>query len=288
MKKGTKIALIVAACFIGLGLILLCVSACMQGFNLSSLSSGTVDTTNTVVKTAEITDSFHSIRVDEVECDVQILPAADGKCSVVYTDCDRFAHKIAVTDQTLTITYEETGSWADHIQFNLNTEHYVKVYLPMDTLEKLEITAASGDISVSKSFTFADVAMTTASGDIAFSSQVSGALSASAASGDVKLNNVTAGSLTADSGSGDFVLSQVIITGHMSMETGSGDIELDQVDSTTAKLETGSGDIEGTILSPKNFDADTGSGELRLPNYDPSAGLWELDTGSGDIELSIA
>lgn len=288
MNKGSKIALIVATCFIGLGLILLCVSVSMEGFDLNTLRGNTVDTTNTVVKTMQITDRFHSIRVDEVECDIEILPAVDGNCSVVYTDCDCFTHNISVKDQTLTVSYEESGSWTDHIQFNLNTQHYVKIYLPIDALEKLELTAASGDISVSNGFTFADTALTTASGNINFSAQVSGALSASTASGDVKLNDVSAASLTADSGSGDFELSQLTITGHMFLETGSGDIELDRVDSTTAKLETGSGDIEGTILSQKNFKADTGSGELSLPNYDPSAGLWELDTGSGDIELSIA
>lgn len=288
MNKGTKIALTFAACLIGLGLILLCISINMEGFRWDAFRSSGFDTTNTVVKTVEITDKFHSIRVEEVECDVRIFLATDGKCTVVYTDCDRFTHEIDVENQTLTVTYEQTGSWADHFQFNLNTEHYVKIYLPMETLEKLEITSASGDLSVSKGFTFTDVNMTTASGDVSFSSHVSGTLSASAASGDISMSNVTAASVRAETGSGDFELNRVEISGHMALETGSGDIELDRVDSSTAKLETGSGDIEGTILSPKNFNADTGSGELQLPNDDPYAGLWELDTGSGDIELNIA
>lgn len=287
MKKGTKIALIVAACCIGLGLILLCVSMSMVGFSWDALRSGAMDSTNIVTKTAEISDSFHSIRIEEIQCDIQLLPSTDGKCSVAYTDSDLFTHHIEVKNQTLTITVEDTGTWQDHFMISWGTETFVKVYLPADTLEQLDISTASGNIHVDDAFTFGSVSLATASGDLRFAAQVTNGLCVSTASGDVALDGTKAASLSVETASGDVELDRVIVAGHMEINTASGDIELDRVDSETAQFDTASGDIEGSILNAKDFRADTGSGDIELPRSDESAGRWDFDTASGDIELEI-
>lgn len=269
MKKGTKIALIVSACCIALGMILFFVGMAMEGFDFEKLSLGMFDTTHPVTKTADVAEEFYNIRIEDTQCDIQLLPSKDGTCSVVYTDNDLFTHRIAVTDQTLTITNEETGSWQDHFSFSWGSELFVKVYLPVDTLERLEITTASADIYISHDFSFREVSL-------------------SCGSGDINLNNINSDSLNAETGSGDIELDRVTVAGHMELETGSGDIEFSRIDSNTADLRTGSGDIEGTILNAKDFYADTGSGDIELPRSDGSAGRWNFDTGSGDIEIELS
>lgn len=287
MNKGTKIALIVAACLIVLGMILLCVSISIGGFSLSYLRSDSIDTTNIVAKTAGISEEFSTVRIEEALCDIQILPSTDGKCRVDYTDSDLFTHKLEVKGETLTITVEDTGSWQDHFMISMG-ETYVKLYLPMDTLEKLEIATASGNVHIPDRFTFGTASIATASGNLNFSARVNGDLSIGTASGDVALNGTKAASLSVETASGDVELDRVIVAGHMEINTASGDIELYRVDSDTAEFDTASGDIEGTILSPKDFRYDTASGDIELPRSDESAGRWTFDTVSGDIELDIA
>lgn len=250
MKKGTKIALIVALCCIGLGLVLFLLGLSMVGFDIfDSLRNGSMDTTNSVVKTVPVNENFRNIEIADVERDLFILPSADGNCHVEYTDSDLYIHEIEVKGDTLTISREDIGSWEDHFFVMWGDNSYVKVYLPSGTYEDLDLSTVSGDIT---------------------------------------LKDIHADDLSANTTSGDITLDRVLISGMMDLDTTSGDIELDEVDSEAANFSTGSGDISGDILSGKDFRADSGSGEIRVPQSDSNAGIWDLSTGSGDIDLNIA
>lgn len=310
MNKGTKIALIVALCCIGLGLVLFLFGLSMvgfDGFDFDSLRNGSVDTTNSVVKTASVSETFSNIEIADVECDLFILPSADGSCHVEYTDSDLYIHEIEVKGDTLTISREDIGSWEDHIFVMWGDNTYVKVYLPADTYEDLDLSTVSGDIHVERGFTFANMDAASTSGNIGLFSQVeksvdisttSGSIEISSAgseemslncvSGDISLEDMDVGDLSASTTSGDITLDRVLIAGMMDLDTASGDIELEEVDSESANCSTGSGDISGDILKAKDFRADTGSGEIRVPRSDPNAGIWDLSTGSGDIHLNIS
>lgn len=113
-------------------------------------------------------------------------------------------------------------------------------------------------------------------------------MSLNCVSGDITLKDIHADDLSANTTSGDITLDRVLISGMIDLDTTSGDIELDEVDSEAANFSTGSGDISGDILSGKDFRADSGSGEIRVPQSDSNAGIWDLSTGSGDIDLNIA
>lgn len=307
MSNSTRNALIVALCFIGVGLILLFGAMSITGFDFTAIRDGSMDTTNSIIKTAEISDPFHSIRIDDVQCDVQILPSADGTCSVVYTDSDLFTHQIEVQNQTLTVTRKDIGSWMDRIFVIWTEESYVKVYVPAENLERLSITTVSGNILVPDGFSFREAHLSSTSGNIGFTSLVEDALTISTTSGDISLERLrqselnldtTSGcislgdiqgkSLSVNTASGDIAMRQVVISGHTEISTASGDIELRDVDSQSADFNTASGDIEGTVLAPKNFDADTSSGEISLPPSDGSAGRWSFSTASGDIEVEVS
>jgi DUF4097 and DUF4098 domain-containing protein YvlB len=62
---------------------------------------------------------------------------------------------------------------------------------------------------------------------------------------------------------------------------------LDAVDAETLILKATSGDVEGTLLSAKKFVTDTTSGEIRVPKSDESAGICEIKTVSGDVQIRV-
>lgn len=305
MKKGTKIALGIALVCIGLGLILTLIAFSMDGYSLSDININRMDTVNTVIKTEQISDDFHSININDVQCDIRILPSTDSRCKVVYTDSDLCTHHIRVENYTLYIEAEDVGDFSDHL-FVIQGSAEVTVYLPMDTLVELNLETVSGSIAVTPDFSLRSANLSTTSGEIDFTAQVSESLDAattsgsieisgtsqcevdaSSTSGDISLVNMEPASLSAATTTGDIELEDVVVSGQLNLSTASGDVELIQVDAHSAQIGTASGDIEGSILSPKQFETDTVSGDIRVENTHNAKDYWEVSTTSGCIELVI-
>lgn len=304
MKKGTKIALIAAACCIVLGLLLCGIAIATNGGSLTCITEP--DLSESVPKTIVIDDAFHSIQIDDVPCDIRIVPASGDTCTVTYTDTDWMTHEIGVSDGTLTIKTEDTSDWTDHL-FNITIEALsVTISLPENVLDKLDLSAVSGSIQVASGIEASVVNLSTTSGDIECFATVTDSLAASSTSGCVELDSIgrcevsistTSGdiflarahleSLSAGTSSGEIELESITIGGHMDLSSISGDIELENVDASSARISTTSGEVEGAILTPKRFLTETTSGEIRVQNTFDASEVWEVSTTSGDIELTI-
>lgn len=301
MKTSKKIALIVAAGCIVLGVLLIVFSRPRGGFHELEAHTTTYES-----KTYDVSEPFRRICVQDAAMDVRILPAADGQCRVVCYDSRKRTHTVAVTDDTLTVTCVDLETWYDHIGITWGgwQDIALTVYLPEQEYESLLLQTASGDIAVHSGFTFAEAELRTASGDVTFTGTVSEQLSVQSTSGEIEIRNttgstvqiattsgdidlsrVTADALSLQSTSGDIELAAVQISGEAVLETISGDIALEHSDAGSFRIKTTSGDIEGALLSGKNFVTHTVSGDVRVPPSDSTANVCEITTTSGDIRI---
>lgn len=302
MKKGKKVALIIALVCVVLGAAISICALAAVGHDLSQL--------NTVKYTAythEISEDFSGLRIVSAACDVRLLPAQDGQCKVVCAQTDQVTYAVGVENGILTIRHSDERSWYDTISINFNTsdEMAILVYLPQTAYDSLYVNCTSGDISIPNCFTFADAQLHSTSGEITCTACVDGtlllesvsgnleisgctasALKASTTSGEIDISRVNAASLSVSSTSGDADLEDVIVAGELSVDTTSGEIELERCDGNNLLLSSVSGDISGSLLSGKQFDVQTISGETHVP---PSAsgGQCKIRTTSGEIEIKI-
>lgn len=303
MKRSAKIALGIALTCIGLGLILAFVGKWMLGPSAAS-DVFVLDSIGTESKTVPITEPFHSVEINDIRCDVRILPAGDGECAVSYTDSSLYIHSIEVKDYTLFIEVEETGTWADHL-FVLESQAYMDLYLPEQTLVDLNIATTSGDIDVSSlsarsirlSSTSGDILCTaqageelcveTISGNIELSNSGTGTVSIRSTSGEIDLCGMQPATLSASSTSGDIELEDLTVAGKLDVSTSSGCVGFSGIDAPAAGISTASGDVEGTVLTTKHFITSTISGDVLVEDTALSDQVWEVSTASGSIEIQI-
>lgn len=147
----------------------------------------------------------------------------------------------------------------------------------------VQLKTGSGDIDVSDAT--GAIALKTGSGDVSVDGGA--ALKVSTGSGDVAASRLK-GDVEIGTGSGDVRLSRAE-AGRVSIHTGSGEITLDDV-TGSLELRTGSGDVGGRGLrGVESLAVETGSGQVLLVARD-AARLTraEIETGSGDVELSLA
>ena len=303
MKKATKIALITAACCIALGSVAAFAGLRLVGFDIRKMS-----TVRFEEKTYEIRDSFQSIEIYGIECDVSLVPTSDENCRVECSESDKIGDTVEVRDGTLTVTRRDTRRWYESIGFFWNSDLHITVYLPEREYKSLQLKTVSGDIEVPESFSFEKTELQSVSGNISFAAGKSGDLTVKSTSGDISIRNTEAYGLEATAVSGDIRLSgvrgsglnlkttsgeisaaSVMISGKADIETVSGDVELNHSDADSFRIKTTSGDVDGSFLSPKVFETDTTSGRVHVPSSasGSEAGECYIKTTSGDIRITV-
>ncbi len=299
MKRSKKIALIVAAALTAAGLVIGGAALVTMGFDFTDMN-----TQHFTTVTHPVDAPFSGVAVSAAECDVRLLPSADDTCRVECYDSDRITHTVTVTDDTLTVTRQDTRRWYERIGVYWGDEAAVTVYLPPRTLDTLTVRTLSGDVTVSDAVSCRTAAIQTASGDAEVAAAVSerlslqsvsgdlqvkgtspAALEAKTTSGDISLAAVRGDTLTANTTSGELTLETVVVTGDMQIESTSGDVRLAACDAGALRIRTVSGDVSGRLLTAKRFDTHTTSGDVRVPTTD--GGVCAVTTVSGDIHLSV-
>ncbi|MDV4152008.1 DUF4097 family beta strand repeat-containing protein [Clostridium sp. AL.422] len=174
-----------------------------------------------------------------------------------------------------------------------------------NTSELLSVNSTSGDINLKNSEDGSIMAEST-SGEITVADMSTSEMNIKTTSGDINIKNSERGSIMAESTSGDIIVSDtspyelylkttsgdietnfVKVNDIAVLESNSGDIEIDKSDATSFNVKTKSGDVKGRILSSKKFITETNSGKVKIPDSDPSAGICDITTSSGSIEIEI-
>ena len=319
MRKGKKIALLVAVLLVVLGAALGVGAALLGDLTLEGL-----DAQELVTETIPITEDFQNISINDSFSDIYFLPSEDDTCKLVFTRLTDVTYTAGVEGDTLAITGEDGRKWYEMIQFGPGWgELEMVVYLPETQYRDLTITSGAGDLNIPSNFVFDFALLTTASGDVIFRGGVEKALTLQTASGDILAENVRAESLTVNTSSGTIALNTVTVGGNLNLDSSSGEMDLTAVecgeliansssgeiecsdvlakisiqmhsdsgelqlidcDAASLLLTSSSGDITGTLRTPKVFQADSDSGNVNVP-HSVSGGLCEIHTSSGNIHF---
>ena len=321
MKRSTIVCLIVAASLILAGVLLFTCAIATSGFNfISGFNMKEYKTTS-----HEITEEFDSISIDARTADINVLPATDGKVTVICFEQENLAHDVSVEDGTLKVKLVDERHWFEHISFFDLHSPTISVYLPEAEYAALAINSDTSDVDVSREFNFASVDIKVTTGDVKCYASASNALKIKASTGHVTVRDLTAGSvdITTTTGdiraenvtcegdfrvgvstgkaklsgvtcqslistgdTGDITLIDVIATERFDIERTTGDVDMQACDAAELRILTDTGDVEGSLLTDKVFVVRTDTGDIDVPRT-TSGGICEITTDTGDVEIYI-
>lgn len=262
----------------------------------------------------EITEDFTSIRVEGGVSDIRLIPTP-GNCTVGCTDMAGLEYNAQVEDGTLVI--RETGSTQE-------TGAEIVICLNRPDFDTLEITTTGGDVDVTQDFTFSDVTLRSASGELGYrgqaegemscvtdsgrilvtgvhpdtmdlqsnsgqivvqSAQVAQAIQAETVSGSLVLSYVQCTNATVASQSGEQTLEQLLASEILNIRSDSGTVTLTDCDGASVDIRTTSGTVTGTLQTGKAFTVSAARGTVNVP--DTTGGPCSITTDSGNVTLSI-
>lgn len=319
MKKSTKICFIIASLMVLLGGSLFAAAMSVNNWDWMTLS-----TDNFVTNTYEVSEEFSGISIITNTADIKLLPSNDGACRIVCYESEKEKHTVRVVDGELVINLESTKAWYDYISV-VNGSPTLTVYLPEEEYGKIYIKESTGDIEISKEFTFESAEIKTSTGDVKYCAATRGELSITADTGDIFIQNISAekinisvtsgrveafdvsctgdlrinvntgktkltrlkvGSLHSNGASGDITLTSVIVAGKIDISRDTGDVKFEHSDADNIYVRTDTGDVRGTLLSSKMFFVHSDTGVERVPKCN-SGGICEVNSDTGDIIFEI-
>ena len=315
MKKGTIIALIVAAVLIVIGGIVL-----MLGL---SYAGSTEDTATMLVESEHtISEAFDSVLIDTEDCNVDfVVFNGDADPHMVIRERERTSHKVWVEDDTLKIKMVDQRRWQDHIGINWEKME-MTVYLPQKQYENIRVTTATGHIQIPEVFSIRELALRSDTGRVVCDAKVSDDLSCFTDTGSITVRSagaekirldsdtghitlseiagkeigidngtgrieakdVSCEVLACESNTGDVVLRGVLADRLLQIDTNTGDVGIEGCDAGRVDIETHTGDVEGYFLTPKWFSAISNTGNVTVPNT-PEGGDCRIESDTGDIHF---
>ena len=262
------------------GVILLLVSFLWIKFDFSKLAMKPL-----VTNTYQPEQSFTKLDIQITTGHVKVLPAQDGKCSVVCKETENMPFAVKVEEDTLIISQEDNRKWYAFIGI-VNNMPSVTVYLPQESYELLTVNGTTADVIVENgvSYELASVKMTT--GDLVWSAQVNDKLTAKTTTGDLAICDVSCKELDAKITTGDVKLTDVVVENKLTVNGGTSDVILDAVDGGEIEIHVTTGDVEGTLLTEKVFITKTTTGDINVPES-TEGGVCRVKTTTGDVKLRI-
>lgn len=319
MKKSTKIWLIVAASLLIAGCMLFVGVMNMIKWNFSKLATVQFET-----NTYDIENDFSNICISTDTADVSIIKSDNGKC---YVECDESAklkYTISTNGTSLEIKLVDTRGWYNYIGI-FNGTPKLTLYLPEGEYQALNIKNNTGLTSVSDSFKFENIDVTSTTGYIKCYASASGniklhastghiyasdvtannidikvstghvSLSSVYAVGDIRLTvstgksnfeNVTCNNFSSEGGTGDFKAINLTVNGKLDMERSTGDIKIDYLSAGEVDIDTDTGDVNITLVKEMTVYAETDTGKLDYPRF-MQGGKCEIETDTGNIKVTF-
>lgn len=318
MRKATKIWLVTAASLVVLGLVVLSAVMAVNHWDFTELNTEKYET-----NTHEIGEAVHNISMKTDTADILFVPSEDGKCRVVCYEPQNAKHAVIVQGDTLTIHAVNEKEWYEQVGITTETPA-ITLYLPNAEYGNLFVEESTGDIEIPKDFRFANINITTSTGEVTNYASASEGIQVSTNTGYIRVENISADTLdlSVSTGSvtvagaacegdlrikvstgktnltdavcrnvisrgstGDIVLKNVIAAERFSIERSTGDVTLEQCDAAELFIETDTGDVTGSLLSDKVFFTETATGDVSVPKS-TTGGTCEITTRTGDISIN--
>ena len=318
MSKGKIVLLIIS-------LVLIIAGGITFGFTINNYIKRNEATY--VENTTIINSDISKIKVDTDTSKIYIRMSSDETCKVVCVEKEDDKHVVDEKDGVLSVSRKEQPTrFLDNL-FVFNTKSItVTIYLNKTNYENLNINGHTGDVTVESGFTFGTVEIENSTGDMFFSSNVTGLLSIKGSTSDIEVKNVSANSLYLRASTGDItakninIIEDITIDGHTSkinleavrcknitstnttgkvnfndvvatddlkIDAGTGDITIVMCDGKNVYLTASTGDITGTLLTGKMFTCISSTGKVAPVASDKNGGECIIKTSTGDIDIKV-
>ena len=319
MGKKTTVWLIVAISLVLAGCAAFLWALSMQDWDFTKLS-----TTEYETNTYAFSEDFQDLSVATDTADIRILPAEDGKCTVICEEQTNAKHAVEVKDGKLTIMLQNKKVWHDYIGIHFGSPK-ITVYLPQEQYGDVTIQGSTCHVDIVEDFYFESLRISVSTGDVESYASASGLVKIKTSTGQISVKNISAGALdltvstgkvtvsdivcdgdlkltvstgksvlsdihcvnlTSTGNTGDLSMKNVIASGSFRIERSTGDVKFDRCDAAQITVETDTGSVTGSLLSDKVFFAESDTGSVRVPKT-TTGGRCEITTSTGDIHITV-
>ncbi len=298
MKKSAKIWLITAGALVLFGGTAFLVLMSALKWDYKKLSTVKYET-----NTYEISEYISDISILTDTADIVFARSVSGKCKVISFEEKTAENSVTAENGKLIIKTENQKSGTDYIGFYFE-QPKITVCLPNSQYNSLQIKGNTGNVKISKDFSFKSVNIKTSAGSISVNQASLDTLELSTStgtvtvcgvkcSGDIKINasadrvsltDITCKSFKSTGDTGDILLKNVIASEKLIIERDTGNVKFDGCDAAEINVETDTGDVTGSLLTEKVFIVDSDTGEVDVPKS-ASGGKCEIETDTGNIKI---
>ena len=321
MLKRTKILLILASVFLGVGTIIFGTTLALNNFDFKSLDGARFESKN-----YEFSEDLTDISILTSDADISFIYSDLDVCKVECYQKENTPYSAVVKDSKLEILEDNNKGIFDFINLFNFKKPTITIYLPKTEYLSLKITTDTGDINLPNNFNFTSVEIKGSTGDINFNSSCSNKVKISLSTGNINLfdckvesldlvvstgditankltcindltciistgeidfENLTAKNLTITGSTSDVDFVGVVLTEKLKVTLSTGDFEFYKCDANTIEIKTNTGDVMGTLLTTKEFDAITNTGYKSLPSEQYGNKCF-IRTSTGNINIKIA
>lgn len=252
-------------------------------FGFAFYQNGSFDFHSYVTRTEIIEEDFSSIEADLTEADLTVLPATDGKCTLVITERKNLSHTYAVENGTLKLNAPKMH-WYDYISI-FSKSKPITLYLPATEYEALTLKNDTGDITVDKAFSFESIELTASTGDIALYASAEADCKLEVSTGDITAKDITAASFSATRSTGDLHIENLTVSGTVKIKGSTGKATLKNICAGGAlDIITSTGNIHADTVSADSLSIDGTTSKIALSKIDIKT-FTDLKASTGDISI---
>lgn len=319
MKHRTTVWLIVAASLVLVGCLIFGGVMSVLKWDFSKLSTAKYENND-----YEIIENYKNISIITDTADIALVPSENLTTSVSCYEQTNKKHSVTVKDDTLVIEVVDTRKWYEYIGIHFGAPK-ITINLPQGEYGLLSVKSNTGDVEISKDFTFESIDISestgnvtnyasalevikikTSTGSIRVDHISAGALDLSVSTGEIivsnaategdvtvnvstgktKMTDVECKNLISSGNTGDISLEHVIAAETFSIERSTGDVKFGGSDAAEIFVKTDTGDVTGNFLTEKVFMTQTDTGDIHVPKT-TTGGRCEIVTDTGDIKITI-
>ena len=253
-------------------------------FGFAAIQNGGFDFQPTVTRTETVDDNFDKILAGLDVADTEILPATDGKCTLVIVENEKRPHTVSVKDGVLRIDRTEK-KWYEHISL-FPTRYKITLYLPETDYTALNIEADTGDVTVDKAFTFRDIDIKSDTGKIELYASAENTCALETDTGKITVKNVSAASFSAERSTGNLTVDGLTVSGSAFIEGSTGRTELNHIDvGGRLTIETNTGDMTANTLKAESLSINGDTSRIHVTNAEIRTTV-DIKNDTGDVSLA--
>lgn len=271
-------------CIVAAILLVAGIALCLLGMGVDGFQTEDFFTGKYTEKTMQIGEDFRHIQIDTDTTDITFSLSEDGSCHILCRETPQQFHTAEVKEGVLILEQQDERKWYHYIGFHLGTPS-VEISLPKAEFETLTMNDNTGNVTIPKELSFADVKIVTSTGNVDMQAQVEKNLAIELSTGNILVSGINCEKLEAETSTGEIRILDVNCQ-NLTAKSSTGRQLLENVQATeNIQLTCSTGNIHFTRGSCQTLNTKSTTGRQTL-EYVMASGDVSMESGTGDITLS--